>query len=106
MNQSAMTFVQGLIVEEEVLLTLGELCQASSSEEELLAQFVFEGILEPVGQSPQDWRFGGDSLRRARLAQRLATDLEIAPPGLALIIDLLDEIAALNERINRAVNRR
>lgn len=102
MNQTNMTFIQGLVVEEEVQLTLVELCQACSAEEEHVLAWVFEGVLEPVGESPQDWRFSGESLRRARLALRLSRDLEINPPGVALALDLLDEIAVLRTRLQRA----
>lgn len=99
MNQ--ITFIQGLVVEETVRLTLVELCQACSAEEEHVLAWVFEGVLEPVGESPSDWRFGGESLRRARLALRLSRDLEVNPPGVALALDLLDEIAALRARLLR-----
>ncbi|MDO8789588.1 MAG: chaperone modulator CbpM [Sulfuritalea sp.] len=101
MNPIAMTFIQGPVVEEEVRLTLVELCQACSAEEEHVLAWVFEGALEPVGESPQDWRFTGDSLRRARLALRLTRDLEINPPGVALALDLLDDIAMLRAKLQR-----
>ena len=101
MTQTTMTFMQGPVVEEDVRFTLMELCQACSAEEEHVLTWVFEGVLEPVGDSPQDWRFGGESLRRARLALRLSRDLEINPPGVALALDLLDEIAALRARLQR-----
>jgi len=101
-----MTFIQGAIVEEAVQFTLVELCQACSAEEEHVLTWVFEGVLEPLGTSPRDWRFSGESLRRARLARRLAHDLELNPPGIALALDLLDEIAALQARLQRAGIRR
>lgn len=102
MNPIAMTYVQGPVVEEDVRFTLLELCRACSAEEEHVLTWVFEGVLEPVGDSPQDWRFGGESLRRAQLALRLSRDLEINPAGVALALDLLDEIAALRGRLQRA----
>ena len=37
----------------------------------------------------------------ARLAWRLTQDLEINPPGVALALDLLDEIAALRAGVRR-----
>jgi len=101
MNQTNVIFVEAPVVEEQVQLTLVELCQACSAEEEHVLAWIFEGVLEPVGESPQDWRFGGESLRRARLARRLSCDLEINPPGVALALDLLDEIAALRARLHR-----
>jgi chaperone modulatory protein CbpM len=102
MNPLSMTFLQGTIVEESVHLTLLELCRATSADEENVLTWVFEGVLEPAGSSPQEWRFGGDSLRRARLALRLTRDLEINPPGVALALDLLDEMAALRTRLHRS----
>lgn len=101
MNQTNVIFVEGPVVEEQVHLTLVELCRACSAEEEHVTAWVLEGVLEPVGKSPRDWRFGGESLRRARLALRLSRDLEINPPGVALALDLLDEIAELRARLQR-----
>lgn len=105
MNPSTMTTLQGPVVEDDVRFTLVELCQACCAEQEHVLTWVFEGVLEPVGESPEDWRFGGESLRRARLALRLSRDLEINPPGVALALDLLDEIAALRARLQRTGTR-
>ena len=63
--------------------------------------WVSEGVLEPIGEAPTEWRFAGQSLRRARLALSLTRDLELNPPGVALALDLLDEIAALQARLQR-----
>ena len=100
MNQT--DAIQGPVVEEVIEFTLVELCQACSAQEEHVQAWVLEGVLAPVGESPQDWRFSGESLRRARLALRLARDLEVNPPGVALALDLLDEIAELRARLRRA----
>jgi chaperone modulatory protein CbpM len=102
MSQNEMTFIQGVVVEEEVRLTMVELCQACTAEIDHVMAWVVEGVLAPQGETPQDWCFGGDSLRRARLAQRLSRDLEINPPGVALALDLLDEIATLRARLQCA----
>jgi len=101
MNPANLTFIQGQVVEEAVQLTLPELCQACSAEPEHVLAWVFEGVLEPLGASPQEWRFSGVALCRARVALRLTRDLEINPPGVALALDLLDEIAALRARLQR-----
>ena len=102
MARANMTLIEGAIVEEEVLLTLVELCQACNAKEKHVQEWVFEGVLEPIGESPQEWRFKGESLRRAQLAWRLSHDLDINPPGVALALDLLDEIATLRARLQRA----
>jgi chaperone modulatory protein CbpM len=89
------------IVEEELPLTLAELCQACFATEEYVTTWVLEGVLEPSGEAPQTWRFTGQSLRRARLAMWLTRDLEVNAPGVALALDLLDEIAALRALLKR-----
>lgn len=94
--------LRGVVVEEEIHLTLAELCQACCIPEEHVIAWVFEGVLEPIGEAPPAWRFAGDSLRRARLALWLTRDLEINPPGVALALDLLDQIAALQARLQRS----
>ena len=94
------------IVEEEVHLTLVELCRACRAPEEYVIAWVYEGVLEPVGEAPLDWRFTGQSLRRARLALSLTQDLEINSPGVALALDLLEEIAALEAQLQRLGVRR
>ena len=95
MNSNKLVFIQGSVVEETVHLSLMELCSACGADEDQILAWVDIGALIPLGQMPQDWRFAGDSLRRARLAHRLAQDLEINAPGVALALDLLDEIALL-----------
>lgn len=89
------------VVVEEEFLTLVELsccCQASS--EELIA-LVQEGALDPSGDKPEEWRFSGAALRRARIALRLSRDLHLNKPGVALALELLDQIEALKARLRR-----
>jgi chaperone modulatory protein CbpM len=105
MRHANMLSLRGQVVEEEIQLTLVELCQAVSAPEARVVAWVFEGVLEPVGEQPQDWRFSGPSLRRARLAERLTRDLEVNPAGVALALDLLDEIAALRAELQRGAGR-
>jgi chaperone modulatory protein CbpM len=101
MSSSVTAYLSGHVVEDEIHLSLVELCQACSVPEELVMAWVFEGVLEPAGERRQDWRFTGNSLRRARLALKISRDLEINSAGVALALDLLDEIARLEARLQR-----
>lgn len=92
-------FARGLVVEEEIHLTLIELCQACRVPEQEVRAWVVEGVLEPSGGRPEDWTFAGSSLRRARTAFRLSRDLEVNLAGIALALDLLDEITALKSKL-------
>lgn len=95
------TALVGTILEEEVVLTLGELCRASRLSAERVIELADEGIIEPIGRSPQNWRFRGASLRRIRCAQRLEADLGVNAAGVALALDLLDELDRLRMRLER-----
>jgi chaperone modulatory protein CbpM len=56
---------------------------------------VEEGVLDANGAEPVQWRFSGATLYRAQRAVRLARDLEINPPGVALAMELLERIRQL-----------
>ena len=90
------------VVEEVVEFTLVELSQACNATPAQVAALVAEGVLAPAGQTGDDWRFAGTALRRARLALRLARDLELNPPALALVLDMLDETTSLRARLARS----
>ena len=102
MNQRTISSaLRGSIVEEDVELTTLELCRACRLSEQQIELWVFEGVLEPRGESRDAWRFGGDSLARMRVATRLMRDLELNAPGVALALDLLERIAELESRLAR-----
>lgn len=99
MTKTNITWIEGTVVENEVHMTIVELSHASRTPEDLIMTWVSEGVLSPAGSSPEDWRFSGDSLRRAKTAAHLTHDLELNAPGVALALDLLDEIAQLRGRL-------
>lgn len=91
----------GTILEEEVVFSLAEICRASQLPAERVIELVQEGIVEPVGDDPMHWNFRGVSLRRIRCAQRLEDDLGVNTPGVALALDLLDELHHLRARLRQ-----
>jgi chaperone modulatory protein CbpM len=102
MSDAKLPVSPGQVLEEATGLTLLELSRACGVEPDEVQVWVIEGVLEPEGRSPHDWRFAGSALRRARLAMRLARDLEVNTAGVALALDLLDEIDALKARLQQA----
>lgn len=90
------------VLDESVELTLVEFCRASRAETQQVQVWVLEGVLTPRGAAPQEWRFTVDALRRARIARRLTQDLELNASGVALALDLMDEIEALKASLRRA----
>jgi chaperone modulatory protein CbpM len=102
MAESARPAVHAVVVvEEELRFTLEDLCHACRADAAQLTSLVREGVLEPAGERPDEWRFAGDALARARTAVRLSRDLELTVGGTALVMDLLDEIDALRARLRR-----
>jgi len=89
------------LVDDDTPMTLAELARACRAAEEQVQVWVVEGVLQPSGQSPREWRFAGAALRRAKLAVTLTRDLEINAPGVAFALDLMDEIEALKTSLLR-----
>ncbi len=91
----------GTILDEQAELSLSDLSYACSSSTEWIIELVDEGIIEPEGQDETQWRFSGVSLTRVQCARRLQQDLNINLAGVALALELLDEITELRSRLNR-----
>lgn len=97
--------VTGLILDENCTFSLDELSTACSVHTEYIVELVDEGIVEPMELQceQQFWTFTGRSLLRARKARRLQQDLGINLAGAALVLELMEEIEQLRERLNRLV---
>lgn len=91
----------GILLDEQVELSVHDLCHACSTSTEWVVELVDEGVLEPIGHEQAQWRFPGPSLVRARAAMRMQRDLKINLAGVALALDLMDEIDAVRERLAR-----
>ena len=100
MNARSTTLITDvLIVEEQIDLSLEELCRACGTHAEQLAALVDEGVIAPEGTVPERWRFPGMQLRRARVAVRLQRDLGVNTAGAALALQLMDEIETLRAQL-------
>lgn len=89
----------GVVLDESVEFSLSEVCRSCQVHAEAIIQLVEVGVLEPSGSDPAQWRFPGNSLRRIERAVNLQRDLEINPSGVALVLELLDQIDRLHERL-------
>jgi chaperone modulatory protein CbpM len=77
---------------------VSEICDVSV---ERVVAFVEIGVLKPEGANPDEWRFPPRSIIQARRAQRLQRDLELDLTGLALALELLEDIDDLRREIHR-----
>ena len=93
--------LQSEIIETRRELSLSDLCEVCTVTSERVVQLVDEGLVEPTGRKPAEWRFSGRSVRRVVVAERLSRDLRLNAAGAALVLDLLDEVKQLRQRLIR-----
>lgn len=87
--------LSGAIFEESAVLTLKDLSRMCAVDERHIVEYVEEGVIHAVTVSTNEWYFSGAALRRTRMALRLERDLEINLAGVALALELLDELQRL-----------
>ncbi|WP_435104627.1 chaperone modulator CbpM [Arhodomonas sp. AD133] len=90
------TEVVGVVLDHSSEWTARELTAACRVDESWLLALVDEGVVEPIaGESLADWRFTGVAVTRVQRATRLTRDLGVNLAGVALALDLIDELSAL-----------
>ncbi len=87
--------------ESHSLFTLSEVCRRCGIHAEIIIEMVEFGVVTPTTTQTDKnrWQFSTDTLLRLMRARRLHKDLELNLPGLALSLDLLDEIEALKQQV-------
>lgn len=76
-----------------------EVCQLFVIEEHVVLDMIEFGILSPEGDDRTTWRFGATAILRLQRARRLRRDLEINLAGIAVALDLLDELDSARQRV-------
>jgi chaperone modulatory protein CbpM len=85
--------VSGEVLDDEIALSINELCEACGIDARWLDELMAHGAITHISAA---------SITRIRKARRLERDLELNPPAVALVLELLDEI----ERLRSAVGQR
>jgi chaperone modulatory protein CbpM len=98
-TRDEMNILMGQLLDESLELELEEFCQICHASEDFVVELVAEGVIEPRGAPRERWRFTGRSVRRTQVAIRLHEDLDLNLPGVALALDLLEEIEQLRSRV-------
>ncbi|MBV6754615.1 chaperone modulatory protein CbpM [Pseudomonas chlororaphis] len=91
-----------------VQLDMQAFCEETQLPVAYVIEIVEHGILEPLGRSPEAWRFGNDAAGIARRAVKLHRDLELEWEGVALALDLLEEVQILraeNQMLRQRLGR-
>lgn len=86
---------------EDDFLSLLDICHAVDRPAEHIVEMVEHDIVQPsTGGTPQTWQFSTYAVKRARVATRLQHDLNVNLEGLALALDLLDEVQQLRRQVH------
>ena len=93
--------IDAIIIDETQTFSIEELSSSSQVEVSLIIEMVDYGLLEPEGAHPEQWLFSSDDLKRSQKALHLKDDLEVNFPGIALVLDLLDEVQELRQELEQ-----
>lgn len=89
--------LEGILQDENVTYSIIEISELCAISEEMIVQMIEYDIITPSQDNQQ--MFNYIALHRAQKAMRLHQDLEINWAGIAVILDLLNEINELKKRV-------
>lgn len=83
--------------------TLHEVCERGECHAEFVIKLVNYGIITPVEPATEarQWVFDVAALSRLHKALRLQRDLKMNLPGLAMSLELLDEVQDMRKEMER-----
>jgi len=90
----------GTVLNSDVELSFKDLCHLCKVDPESVMEMINEGIIEPQGDTKNNWRFRGYEIRRIQVTLRLKKDLGVNTPGSALALDLMEEIERLRQIVS------
>jgi len=86
---------------ESEQLTLERLAACVGVHPTLVTYFVEYGLLEPISRTGTQWLFDTACIARLRTIERLRRDLGANLAGIAVILDLLDRLTALQREVEQ-----
>lgn len=88
-----------------LVIDMQELCEVVDLPAAFVIEIVEHGILEPQGRQPDEWLFDSAALSIARRAVKLHHELQMEWDGVALALDLLEELEQVRAE-NRMLRQR
>jgi chaperone modulatory protein CbpM len=101
MNNDKGTALTGLIFDEATEITVVELRNVCSVDQQTIDALIAEGILEPLDNGGEKARLPYSSVRKTHTVVHLQRDLGVNLAGAALALDLLDRIDNLRAQLRR-----
>ncbi len=77
-----------------------DLCERCGVTVTVIEEFIDLGIIEPDNTADSEYKFSTENYLRLRKALRIQQDLAVNPPGVALAMDLLDEVNTLRRQLD------
>lgn len=85
---------------QDNFLSLDELAAICGVTPQQIQELISFAVLHPHGHVQIEWRFDSMQIKRAKRAFRLQRDLEVNVAGIALALDLMDELDALRTQLH------
>jgi chaperone modulatory protein CbpM len=92
-------------IDESTQYNLDQFCALCRIQPGLVIELVEQGVIQAEGRSPGQWIFTFRAAIRLKRAYRLQRDLDLNLPGVALTVDLLEEIDLLRQQVDELTNR-
>ena len=80
-------------------VSFDELCEICNLTSDIIDSLIEYEIIHPEGKRPAEWEFDMTQLQRVKTAMRLRRDLEVNFAGIALVLDLLDQMEEMRTQI-------
>lgn len=96
--------ITGVVLSETTTFSAVEVCERFHIPNELLLEMIEQGLFHQQPSEAKQLALNLHDLQRIETAIRLHRDLEVNLPGVALALDLLDELQQLRKEL--AVLRR
>lgn len=90
--------VAGVILDENTTISFVEICQKCNVSEEMLLDMLEHGLFQST-MNAKNISVDHRTLSRIQSACRLQQDLGINLPGVVLVMELLDELEQVRERL-------
>lgn len=87
------------VLEDQDYYSFEELIIRAGAPEAFIKELIAYGILTPAGTQIEDWQFPMDNLERLKLAIRLQHDLDLNIAGVAMALELAEEVRHLRQQL-------
>lgn len=90
------------LIDQDAWLSLWDISERCAIGPDEVEDLVDLGVVAPragARREPRQWRFSSDELLRVRRARRLRRELDLDWQGVAVAMDLLDEIHRLRRKV-------